>query len=166
MGARGTVINDITERSRESQELERSRHELRRLSANLVDAREEERRRIARELHDELGQPLTALKMELASLTVPTPSAPHERIAAMLEMVDETFASVRRIATELRPLMLDDLGLNAAIESLVNGWARRMGIAVRLRLCEALVAATHIHPMRLVGGLADEHRDPGGTANL
>jgi two-component system, NarL family, sensor histidine kinase UhpB len=134
------VINDITERSRESQELARSRHELRRLSANLVDAREEERRRIARELHDELGQRLTALKMELASLSVPTPSAPsapHERIAAMLEMVDETVASVRRIATELRPLMLDDLGLNAAIESLANGWALRMGIAVRLRLGKA-----------------------------
>ncbi|MDE2628137.1 MAG: PAS domain S-box protein [Burkholderiales bacterium] len=129
------VISDITERSRESQELERSRRELRRLSANLVDAREEERRRIARELHDELGQRLTALKMELAALADQTPQpGARERIAAMLEMVDETVASVRRIATDLRPLMLDDLGLNAAIEWLANGWARRMGIAVRLQL--------------------------------
>ena len=132
------VISDITERSRESQELERSRRELRRLSANQVDAREEERRRIARELHDELGQRLTALKMELAALATQTPlGGSRERIASMLEMVDETVASVRRIATDLRPLMLDDLGLNAAIEWLANGWARRMGIAVQLHLGEA-----------------------------
>lgn len=132
------VISDITERSRESQELERSRRELRRLSANQVDAREEERRRIARELHDELGQRLTALKMELAALATQSPlGGSRERIASMLEMVDETVASVRRIATDLRPLMLDDLGLNAAIEWLANGWARRMGIAVQLHLGEA-----------------------------
>jgi two-component system sensor histidine kinase UhpB len=132
------VISDITERSRESQELERSRRELRRLSANLVDAREEERRRIARELHDELGQRLTALKMELASLgTQAQPGGSRERIASMLEMVDETVASVRRIATDLRPLMLDDLGLNAAIEWLAESWARRMGVAVRLQLGDA-----------------------------
>ena len=132
------VINDFTERSRESQELERSRRELRRLSANLVEAREEERRRIARELHDELGQRLTALKMELCSLaSQKKPVAPEERVSAMIEMVDETVASVRRIATDLRPLMLDDLGLNAAIEWLAGGWARRMGIKVRLRLDNA-----------------------------
>jgi two-component system sensor histidine kinase UhpB len=129
------VISDVTDRLRESDDLARSRGDLRRLSANLVEAREEERRRIARELHDELGQRLTALKMELASLNSPTtPEAQHARIGTMLEMVDETVASVRRIATDLRPMMLDDLGLNAAIEWLANGWARRMGIAVRLRL--------------------------------
>jgi two-component system, NarL family, sensor histidine kinase UhpB len=126
------VITDITERAQERRELERSRGELRRLSANLVQAREDERRRIARELHDELGQRLTALKMELASLGAQADGA--ARIAAMLDMVDETVASVRRIATDLRPLMLDDLGLNAAIEWLAQSWAERMGIQVRLRL--------------------------------
>ena len=131
------VISDVTERSRESQELARSRRELRRLSANLVDAREEERRRIARELHDELGQRLTALKMELAALATQTPgSTSRQHIASMLEMVDETVTSVRRITADLRPLMLDDLGLNAAIEWLADGWARRMGIAVQLHLGE------------------------------
>lgn len=132
------VIADITERARERQELERSRRELRRLSANLVNAREDERRRISRELHDELGQWLTALKMELSSLgQTPLPDALNERIASMIGMVDETVASVRRIAADLRPLMLDELGLNAAIESLAHDSARRMGIAITLRLGDA-----------------------------
>ena len=115
------VITDITERARESRELERSRRSLRRLSASMVQAREDERRRIARELHDELGQRLTALKMELSSLDGEAAGATRAgRIDAMLEMVDDTVATVRRIATELRPLMLDDLGLNAAIEWLAD----------------------------------------------
>jgi PAS domain S-box-containing protein len=129
------VITDITERARESRELERSRRNLRRLSASMVQAREDERRRIARELHDELGQRLTALKMELSSLDGQAAGAARSRrIDAMLEMVDDTVATVRRIATELRPLMLDDLGLNAAIEWLAEGWARRMGVKMSLKL--------------------------------
>jgi PAS domain S-box-containing protein len=129
------VITDITERERENRDLERSRRDLRRLSASMVQAREDERRRIARELHDELGQRLTALKMELSSLR--TDAAGPKRappIDAMLGMVDDTVAAVRRIATELRPLMLDDLGLYAAIEWLADGWSRRMGVAVQLHL--------------------------------
>ena len=126
------VITDITERTLENRDLERSRRQLRSLSANLVQAREDERRRIARELHDELGQRLTALKMELSGLDGDGPGRP--RIDAMLEMIDDTVATVRRIATELRPLMLDDLGLNAAIEWLADGWARRMGVKVSLQL--------------------------------
>jgi two-component system, NarL family, sensor histidine kinase UhpB len=129
------VITDISEREHENRELERSRRRLRSLSASMVHAREDERRRIARELHDELGQRLTALKMELASLKGDAPgSAPARRIDAMLEMVDDTVATVRRIATELRPLMLDDLGLNAAIGWLADSWSRRMGVAVTLHL--------------------------------
>jgi len=126
------VITDVTERALESRELEHSRRNLRRLSASMVQAREDERRRIARELHDELGQRLTALKMELSSLG--GEAAGSARIDPMLEMVDDTVATVRRIATELRPLMLDDLGLNAAIEWLADGWSRRMGVAVTLHL--------------------------------
>ena len=73
--------------------------------------------------------------MELSSLdTQARPAARGERLAAMLEMVDDTVATVRRIATELRPLMLDDLGLNAAIDWLAHGWAARMGIEVKLQL--------------------------------
>jgi two-component system, NarL family, sensor histidine kinase UhpB len=129
------VITDITEQERENRELERSRRDLRRYSASMVQAREDERRRIARELHDELGQRLTALKMELSSLTSNAANAKRTgQIDAMLGMVDDIVAAVRRIATELRPLMLDDLGLNAAIEWLADGWSRRMGVAVQLHL--------------------------------
>ena len=131
------VITDVTNLTRESRELEHSRHQLRQLSASLVDAREEERRRIARELHDELGQRLTAMHMELSNLRLAGPAdAAKQRIGAMLNMVDETIASVRRIATDLRPLMLDDLGLSSAVEWLANGWAQRMGITVSLDLGE------------------------------
>lgn len=127
------AITDVTAITLESRDLKTSREQLRQLSASLVDAREEERRRIARELHDELGQRLTALHMELSSLQASAlEPAAKERIASMLGMVDETMASVRRIATELRPLMLDDLGLVSAIEWLSESWARRMGIEVSL----------------------------------
>ena len=132
------VISDITQRKHEALELARSRHALRGLSERLVEAREDERRRIARELHDELGQRLTALKMELASLKPgPGSHANAERVGAMLEMLDETVASVRRISADLRPLMLDDLGLNAAIEWLARDAARRMGIKITVRLGDA-----------------------------
>lgn len=131
------VITDVTVRTSESRELELSRHQLRQLSASLVDAREEERRRIARELHDELGQRLTALHMELSNLRLPgRQNALTDRIAAMLGMVNDTVASVRRIATELRPLMLDDLGLIPAIEWLASGWADRLDVALELDLGE------------------------------
>ena len=129
------VITDITRQSDEHRALELSRRQLRELSAGMVTAREEERRRIARELHDELGQRLTILKMELAARSPRVSGeADGDRTSTMLQMVDETISSVRRIATELRPLMLDDLGLNAAIEWLAQSWAQRMGITVRLQL--------------------------------
>ena len=129
------VVADITQRREEAIELERSRHALRQLSASVVEAREAERRRIARELHDELGQRLTALKMDLSGLAVANGLRSTDRhLAGMLAMLDETVASVRRIAGDLRPLMLDDLGLNAAIEWLASDASRRLGIEVRVQL--------------------------------
>ena len=129
------VISDVTEKVRTERALQSSRRDLRRFTASLVEAREAERRRIARELHDELGQRLTVLKMALA---IPKGSAatglPVEHLASMIEMIDETAAAVRRIAADLRPAMLDDLGLNAAVEWLVKDWSRRMGVPVDLQL--------------------------------
>ncbi len=129
------VIEDVTERRRAAAEQERAGRALRRLQASVVEAREEERRRIARELHDELGQRLTALKMEVSGLAaragLPSVEAP---VRGMLAMLDETVAAVRRIASDLRPLMLDDLGLNAAIEWLARDTARRTGIDITVQL--------------------------------
>lgn len=133
------VINDITQRSREKKELLRSRRTLRALSASLVEAREEERRRIARELHDELGQRLTALKLEVVACQRDHPDlALGARAQLMLDMLDDTVASARRIAMDLRPLMLDDLGLAEAIDWLVSEFTRRTGIQVATRLGEGL----------------------------
>lgn len=126
------VISDVTDRINLHRELQASRQELRRFTAGLVEAREAERRHIARELHDELAQRLTAMKMALATLGMP--GAADNPVAALVEMIDDTTAAVRRIAADLRPPMLDDLGLNAAIDWLVNGWARRMGLSVSLQL--------------------------------
>ena len=131
------VITDVTQRQQLVREQTRHREALRRLSASVVEAREEERRRIARELHDELGQRLTALKMELSSLaSAKGPRSDETRIANMLEMIDDTVASVRRIAADLRPMMLDDLGLNAAIEWLARDAARRLDMEITVRLSE------------------------------
>lgn len=131
------VITDVTQRLRDGREDARHRAQLRQLSASVVEAREEERRRIARELHDELGQRLTALKMALASLRLDgLGDAERERVDAMFEMIDETVSAVRRIAGDLRPLMLDDLGLNAAIEALAREAARRLDIEVTVRLAD------------------------------
>lgn len=108
---------------------------LRSLAARVERVREEERTRIARELHDELGQALTALKLqvEMARKIVAVPSKEArtrawDAIDAMVGSVDVTLDSVERIVSELRPAVLDALGLSAAIEWLVEGLARRTGI--------------------------------------
>lgn len=135
------VINDVTQRSRERKDLLRSRRALRELSASMVEAREAERQRIARELHDELGQRLTAMKLELSACLREHPGAAlAERAKNMLDMLDETVASARRIAMDLRPLMLDDLGLVEAVEWLVQDFSSRNGIKVELHIGPGLGA--------------------------
>ena len=132
------VLSDITKQSQERRALMASRRTLRDLAASLVDAREEEQRRIARELHDELGQRLTALKLELSAPEgMDAPGFPSARTQSMIQMVDDTMAATRRISMDLRPLMLDDLGLNAAIEWLALEYERRSGLRVALR-CDPL----------------------------
>lgn len=131
------VMRDITERKQAERERERSREELQRLSASLRAVREEEKARIARELHDELGQLLTGLKMDLAQIfEALTPAQTHamQRAEAMRTLLESTVAAVRRVATELRPLMLDDLGLVPTIDWLANDFSRRTGVAVELKL--------------------------------
>jgi PAS domain S-box-containing protein len=113
--------------------------QLRRVSARASARREEDRTRLARELHDQLGQALAALKIDLCWLgqQVETGSVPTEelsaKVQAMTRLADETIFRVRRISSELRPPVLDRLGLVAAIEWQIDEFRKRSGIHVRLR---------------------------------
>lgn len=113
------IIADITERKREEEELKNSRKQLRNLYSHLQSVREEKRILLAREIHDELGQVLTAIKMEFGSL-IDELSTEQKGIVqytgSLYQLIDKALDSVQRICTELRPAMLDDLGLSAAIE--------------------------------------------------
>ena len=112
------------------------REQLRNLTSYLQTARDEERAYIAREIHDEFGQSLTALKMDLAWLTKRLADRPHlaEKASTMSDLIDSTIQTVRRVATQLRPGLLDDLGLAAAIEWQAQELAERTGINCELYL--------------------------------
>lgn len=127
--ARLVLANDITQRLKAEEELKESQQHLRELSSHLQRVREEERTTIAREIHDELGQQLTALKIDVAWIGKKHSSdtATREKVSGMMEMIDETFKTVRRISSSLRPGLLDDLGLVAAIEWQINEFAKRTG---------------------------------------
>jgi two-component system, NarL family, sensor histidine kinase UhpB len=131
---------DVSERKRSQEQLQASRAALRLLAARQHDVREHERTRIAREIHDTLGQALTALKLQLAAAqTAAGPAAPalRERLSETALMVDDLVKTVRRIVTELRPPILDQLGLPAAVEWLAQDFSRRTGIA-----CESTILPT------------------------
>jgi PAS domain S-box-containing protein len=133
------ILRDITLRKQYEDDLKRQQQELRELSARVLEAREEEKTRIARELHDELGQLLTALKMDLSWLRERLPAGElAQKADEMAGMLDHTVSSTRRISADQRPLMLDDLGLAEAASWLVEDFARRSGIRVEARIAEDL----------------------------
>jgi signal transduction histidine kinase len=118
-----------------TQQLAHSREQLRALAASLETMREEERTQIAREVHDVLGQALTGLKMDVAWLDERLPRGHAEpevllrrKTRAILQVIDTTIESVQRIAAQLRPALLDDFGLEAAIEWQVQDWKERTGV--------------------------------------
>ena len=126
-----SIIRNVTQRKRFEAELQSSRTQLRAFAANLQAAREEERTTVAREIHDELGQTLTGLKMDLAWLRKKLPKDQEvllEKADAMLGLMNDTINAVRRISTELRPGVLDELGLSAAIEWQAREFEKRTGI--------------------------------------
>jgi len=113
-------------------ELKTSSWQLQALAADLESAREEERTYIARELHDQLGQALTAMKFDLSWLTdrlEPKDATLAQKAKTVTAQMDTMIKTVRRIATELRPAMLDDLGLAASIEWQASDFEKRTGIA-------------------------------------
>ncbi len=132
------VHHDISQKKRAEDELRESQEQLRALSAHLQTVREDERTGIARELHDELGQALTALKMDLASIRGMLAGVPDARKAAIQkieaasQVADGMIHTVRRISSELRPGMLDDLGLLPSIEWLAQDFSQRNGIPIRI----------------------------------
>ncbi len=130
------IIRDITARKLYEEELKNSREQLRSLSAHLQEARETERTRVAREIHDELGQYLTGLKMDISMLKDIAEELENgenkkllfEKIESASELLNTTVHSVRKLSTDLRPAVLDNLGLLAAIEWQAEEFQNRMGI--------------------------------------
>ena len=134
------VYRDVTERTHAEQELKSALAQSRALSAHLQSVREEERSHIAREIHDELGQVLTGLKMDLAWLKCRLAEERQETSRALLlnkvqdmsRLIDTTIQAVRQLATELRPGILDHLGLSAAIEWQAEEFEKHSGIRCRV----------------------------------
>lgn len=122
---------DISKRKRAEEETKRANIELRNLSSHLQKIREEERTRMAREIHDQLGQQLTGLKIDISWLNKRNELSVRERsnmIKAILKILDDTINTVRKISTELRPSILDDLGLVEAIDWYSQECQKRSGI--------------------------------------
>ena len=131
------ATRDVTERVRAERRVAASVDRIRALSHRVVDVQEEERRRIARELHDEVGQGLTAVKIRLQAmmLTLGAQGDPQSRdnLAQALGAVAHTLEQVRSLSLDLRPMQLDDLGLPAALSSLINRDAEAAGWNVHFR---------------------------------
>ncbi|MDX1605953.1 MAG: PAS domain S-box protein [Candidatus Competibacterales bacterium] len=129
------VARCISELRQREQGLQRSQTQLRNLAKHLQSVREEERASIAREVHDALGQDLTALKIGLVGLRS-AGTSPDELLDDLLDSVERMLATVQRLCSELRPALLDDLGLKAAIEWQTKKFRERTGIDCRLDLAQ------------------------------
>ncbi|WP_233516159.1 sensor histidine kinase [Janthinobacterium sp. BJB426] len=135
---------DITERKLMDGALRQSHAQLRQLALHLETAKEDERKRISRDIHDELGQNLLALRIDISMLSARTEGSHprlHRRVGAVLSNVDTTIKSVRGIMNELRPMALD-LGLQAAIEWQVGDFRKRSGVACQLLIRDEALFST------------------------
>jgi PAS domain S-box-containing protein len=142
------ILRDVTARVRAEQALRRSKEELQELGAAANQAREQEKSRIARELHDELAQALTALQMDVAWCREKLPAGQDgltKKLQRMETLLDTTVTATRRIAADLRPLMLDDLGLQPAVEWLVENFTERTGVPCELAISAADLKLHNAH---------------------
>jgi PAS domain S-box-containing protein len=141
----GTAL-DVTERKQAEEKLKATTEQMRALSARIHSAKEEESARIARELHDELGSTLTSLKWGLDELDgillsgeiMPDIDKLREKISSMITLTDSTLNTVRRISSELRPSILDDVGLTAAIRWQTRRFETRTGIVCNFSAFDAI----------------------------
>ncbi len=138
------MLNEVTEKLKAQEEIRSSSHRLRELTRHLQSIREEERTRIAREIHDELGQQLTVLKIDVCWIQKRIATEEkhiQEKLLSVLTVIDETVRTIRRIASDLRPGILDDLGLVAALEWQSQEFEKRTGTK-----CECHVHTTTFYP--------------------
>ena len=130
------IQRDITDKHRSMEQLQISREQLRALASRLQKIREEERTEVAREIHDELGQALTGLKLDVSWMKsrLPRDHDMMEQCVSVIQRIDQTLTAVRRIATSLRPSVLDQLGLVAAAEWQGQEFRARTGIDVEMAI--------------------------------
>lgn len=151
------IVQDISELKRAEAEAQRSRRRLETLSQRLLEAQEAERRLIARKLHDQIGQALTAVKLNLQSLQGAGGGAVSP-LDESLEIVEQAMQIVRSLSLELRPSLLDDLGLAAALRWYADRQARRARFAVRLRTQLPAGRAVPARNRVLPGGAGSAHQ--------
>jgi len=151
-----TVQMDIDKRKQIENKLIEHEHELQQLSTELINAQEKERKILSQELHDEVGQSLTAMKINLASIMKKLPldhdSKTENRLQEMNEILDNLISQVHEISLNLRPALLDVLGLLPTIKSYCNQFSKRTGINVRIanEIIVNLDLEQEIHLFRIV----------------
>lgn len=145
------IMFNITQSKKEKQDLENSRRDLAELTAHINSIREDERKRIARELHDDLGGNLTAIKMGMSSILdrlKANPDSLQEHIASLLFIVDETFNTVHKISGNLRPNILD-LGIVDAIEWQTKEFVKHLSIPCKFTCNAAEIPLSNDQSMAL-----------------
>jgi PAS domain S-box-containing protein len=135
-GTKVAIAQDISERKRAAEALEAANRQLRILSAQLFHIQEEERRHLARELHDEIGQALTAAKINLKIVAPELPAQVAGRLDDSIEILDRLLSQVRQLSLDLHPSLLEDLGLVPALRSLLDQQAHRAGLRTQFFTAE------------------------------